>query len=56
MLDAVIMLIILGLVLKRRGNWIAVVFTVGYTAAYFLKGLNFSHWLVNNIEDYTVRI
>ena len=28
MFDTILMLIILGLVLKKRGNWIAIVFTV----------------------------
>ena len=48
MFDTVVMLIILGLVLKKRGNWIAVVFTVSYTVGYFIKGLSFNSWVNND--------
>ena len=36
--------LILGLIVFKRGHWVAMVLTLAYTVAYCLKGLSFENW------------
>ena len=45
MFQSAMMLVVLILVIRRRGNWIAILFTVAYGIAYAIKGVSFKNWL-----------
>ena len=42
---SLIMCVIVGIVLKRRGNWVAIVIALINTVGYLLKGLAFSNYI-----------
>ena len=46
MFNCAMMLVVLILVIRKRGNWIAILFVVAFGCAYLIKGLSFKkNWL-----------
>ena len=48
MLETLFMLVVLGLVIRKRGNWFAIFLTVLNLIGYFLKGMSFSPFTADN--------
>ena len=48
LLETLFMLVVLGLVIRKRGNWFAIFLTVLNLIGYFLKGVSFSPFTSDN--------